>query len=477
MPTVAAFVRGALSSRAMSDAPGWEATHTRRLRSLVRTGPLHRLEAGKALRARDLAAHDLRGLALRAIDATIEQMGLGYGARRADVAEAVAPLVRAAEPGATAVDVAEIADLVVDHLLNEPSRRLQFDEPYVAFDGGEAVARSVRFHLLKEEEADDGTIVLKATTEAINLYAGMLDVDVEDAQTAAEAVLRAQLERGAIGAAVATARQARLRSIEYAEALRATLRQARRDVSRVDTPALLRTVAAARIHLEERLRVERGLLDAVVERRASADPADAPALVELAGALGDCRQRHLGLHADLLGVHETWLAEQERQRFRRAPASALPDLERDVLAPLAAASLAGLEPHVDALLLALHAPAAPRLFGLGGLVDALLAPRRQDGEPELEARRDELEPVAALEVRFPPEVVARVEALLAAGGTLAGLLRRSRDDGDGPVVRRLLVLRALWAWDPDAGEAWRGRLVGALADPEYQGHDLDLGAR
>jgi hypothetical protein len=459
----------------MSDAPRWEETLTRRVRSLARTGPLHRIEAGKSARARDLSRHDLRALALRAIDATIEHMGLGYGATRRDVAEALSPLIRATEPETTAADLHEISELVVEHLLNEINRRLQFDEPYVGFDGTAATTRSVRFHLLKEEEADDGSIVLKATTEAINLYAGMLDVDVEDAQTAAEAVLKAQIERGAIGSAVATARQARLRSIEYAESLRSTLRQVRRDVSRVDPHAMLRTVSAARKHLEQRLQVERGLLDAVDERVVTAEVDDAPALVELKDALVDCRNRHLTLHHDLLGVNETWLAEQERQRFRRARASALPDLERDVFRPLVAETLGAVEPLIDPLLLAFHAPAPPRTLDLAGLVDALLAPRRREAEPELDHLEDDLEPIAAMEARFDPATVARVTELLAQGGTLAALLRTSREAGDSPAVRRLLVMRALWAWDPDPDEVLRATTAGRLADLEYVGQDLTLG--
>ncbi len=51
--------------------------------------------------------------------------------------------------------------------------------------------RSVSFHRLRRQEADDDRVVLRATTEAINLYAGMHNIDVEDAPTAAEPVLQA----------------------------------------------------------------------------------------------------------------------------------------------------------------------------------------------------------------------------------------------------------------------------------------------
>jgi hypothetical protein len=453
----------------------WEQLLSRRVRTLARTGPLHRLEDSKASRTRNLEQHDLRALALRAIDSTIEHMGLGYGANRQDLHQALDPLIRTAEPALTSKDVTEVADAVIEHLLNEPSRRRAFDEPYMSFDGSTSTRRSVRFHLLREEEADDGTIVVKATTEAINFYAGMLDVDVEDAQTAAEAVLRAQVDRGAIGAAVATARQARLRSIEYAESLRSTLRQVRRDVARVDAQRMLATIASARGHRETRLQVERGLLDTVEERVAVDDGKDASSLVELRDALSDCRQRHLKLHEELLTVNETWLAEQEVQRFRRVRASALPDLEREVFHPLVAHRVEVVAPLMEELLPALHGPAVLPAFDLAALVSQLLAPRRREAEQDLEVPVDVLEPLSAMEARFAPEVREAVEQWLARGGTLGGLLEASRQAGEPPAIRRLLVLRLLWAWDPDGREPFAVRADGPLNDLEYGGQDLRVG--
>lgn len=452
-----------------------ERTLTHRLRSLVRTSPLHRLEVGKALRTQDLSGHDLRALALLAIDATIEHMGLGYGARRTDLAEALAPMVRAVDPEATPSSIAEITDIVVNHLLNESSRRLQFEESYLDFDGTNATTRSVRFHLLKEEEADDGSIVIKATTEAVNLYAGMLDVDVEDAQTAAEAVLKAQLERGAIHSAVATARQARMRSIEYGEKLRATLRQVRRDVSQVDTKAMLSMAEAARHHLDKRLQVERGLIDAVEERVGDAEVDDAPALVELRDTLSDCRRRHLELHEEVLGMGKTWLDEQERQNFRRTRATTLPELERDVLQPLLEAQLGQVDPVLDELLVQFHSPITSRVFDLQHIIDSLLAPRRRERDPDVDDAPEELDAIPALEERFDEAAVQRVAEILEHGGALSDMLIASRQAGDGNEVRRLLVLRTLWAWDPDDGENLSSVTVGALSDPEFDGFDLIVG--
>ncbi len=159
----------------MPEAERWEHTLTRRLRSLVRTAPVHRVEASKASRGRDLGPHDLRGLALRVIDSAIEHMGLGYGARRSDLYEALTPLLTAAEPGLSTSDIAEISDVVIDSLLNEPNRRLAFDEPYLSWVGAHPPVDSssmlnppsratVRARLTRSPSASKATITRRRTS-------------------------------------------------------------------------------------------------------------------------------------------------------------------------------------------------------------------------------------------------------------------------------------------------------------------------
>ncbi len=139
-------------------------------------------------------------------------MGLGSGPTYEELREALRPLVRACDAELDEEEVDAVIRLVVDELLNERGRRSAFRESYLAIDRDRVVRRHLDFHLLQEHSAQDGSIVLKATTEAINLYAGMLEYPVEDAQIAEEAVLRSQVSRGRIADAVQTARRARLRS-------------------------------------------------------------------------------------------------------------------------------------------------------------------------------------------------------------------------------------------------------------------------
>jgi hypothetical protein len=114
------------------------------------------------------------------------------------------------------------------------------------------------------------------------------------------------------------------------------------------------------------------------------------------------------------------------------------------------------------------------VFGLTALVEALLAPRRAAGDAPLPTADDLLEDIHAIEVRFDEAHRVRVAALLAGSGTLGQLLAASRAAGDPAEVRRLLVLRALWAWDPDEGDPLTVASSGALLDPEYQGQDFTV---
>ncbi|MFZ5477571.1 MAG: hypothetical protein ACOZNI_12415 [Myxococcota bacterium] len=452
----------------------WQDALTRRLRTLVRTRPFHRLEASKTQRG--LEAHDLRALALRALDATIDRMGLGAGATRAEVREALTSMIRAVEPTADKARIAELADGVIDALLNEPERRRAFAEPYASVEGDLVRWRELPFHLLREEETPEGDVVLRVSAEGINLYVGMLEYELEDAQAAEDAVLRAQIRRGRIADAVATAEQARKLSIAYAERLARLLGAARRDITLVEVHEVLRLQAEARVHLGERLEGEADLLRMVEERLFRTEGPDGEALARLRAALKDCRDRHLRLFRRLQVANTTWLEEQERQAFRPRMLVPLPDLHAEVLRPALELSIGTLAPAVPAILAAFQAPRPPGVFHLALLVERLLAPRRQSDEVE-PPLPPELETLDFDSRYFEAVEIEAVEALLvtaAAEVRLGELLDRARVAGMSERGRHLLVLRVARAFDPEPdgppGHAEASGLL--LCDPEYVGDDL-----
>jgi len=441
---------------------------------------LHAAERSKHLRDLDLSNVDFRSLSLRVLDVVIEEMGLGSGAARDEVVEALGRMLASNAPTIEAADAQVIADLTVDALLNETHRRQAFSELYIDWTQDEPVSRELLWHLLREVELPDGRFVLRATTEGINVYTGMLEYDVQDAQVAEEAVLHAQVKRGRIRDAVRTAQNARLRSIEYQETLGRVLRLVQRDVAQVswheDMAALL---DGARDHLDDRLETERQLVDMVSQRVDDASDADAPRLAELIDILQECQGRHFRLHREVIQASNVFLDEQERQYFRPREILRLPDLEADVLAPALELASGPWADRVGALMRCFIPASAQALLYVPQLADRLLAPPRAEARPDTELEEIVLE--AAFDARpfFDAKDEAHVEDVLSdlpeGGASLSSLLDRLRQAEGTSRAESLLVLTLLRTFDPSAEPAGGVRAEPArrtLNDLNYEGDDL-----
>ncbi len=462
-----------------------EASFTRRVKALARTLPVHDLESSKGQREGDWTRYDLRGLALAAVDAVIDEMGLGYGATAADVRARLAALARAAVPAGPQGQAEQVAAAVLDALLNDRERREAFAVPYSDWSGPAHRRASLVFKLLEEVEAPDGAVVLRATDEAVNLFVGALDRDVEDAQAAAEAVLESQLRRGRIDEAVATAREARLRSVQFAARVRRVLDATRRDLRQVDwgedVPRLL---GDALTHLSSRLDVERHLLatvrdtlDEVADAGEDGGPQGAAAqAAELVRLVTQCQSRHLELHEHLIGARAEFLAAQDRQRFAPGADVRLVDLGEELLKPLLRLPAATAEPPAAAFLVGAVGPVPPRLTRLTDLVELLLQPRRGDAEAAAPHEEPDLVAGEAESWRFSPEAWAAALDVLDLLGQepvrlsdlLADARRLSSED-----VAELVALTVLHAFAPEGGGTLAARDDGeALDDPVFAGADL-----
>ena len=459
----------------------WQDALTTRVRALIRLAPLHQVEADKGRRALDLERVDLRALCLRVLDVTIEEMGLSQGCSRELVLEALAPMVCTMLGDADDKTASEIAQLVLSAMLNDAERRRAFSARYVDWTDAAGVARELSWHLLREVELPDGSYVLQPSTEGINLYTGMLEFDVQDAQVAEEAVLQAQIKRGRIEDAVRTANNARLRSIEYHQTLRRVLRLVTRDVSQVRwVDDVLRTLGEARVHLSDRLGVERELLSLLSERAEAAAGDDARRIAELRDALEECQSRHVHLHHEVLQANRTFLEEQERQLFRPRAVLRLPDLEAEVLQPALEQPAEALGEVLGPLLCALMPPFISELAYLPQWVDRLLAP------PRREAPAYDLSPAPLSELQserpfYSEQDHALVDELLrelsAGPATLSDLLRALRDRGGTGRAEQLLALRALSGFEPAAATSHLCEPVGPLHDASFGGQDLKLSQR
>ena len=174
----------------------WQVALPRRVATLARIEPLHRLENGKSARSLRLERHDLRTLSLMIFDVIIERMGLAAGASQEEIVSELKPLICAAEPEADNTRVFEVATTVLDFLLNESERRRAFSETVRVVEGGNYMSREVCFHYLQQVIGANDEPLFRATVEGINLYTGTLGLDVEDAHAANAAVLRYQIGRG-----------------------------------------------------------------------------------------------------------------------------------------------------------------------------------------------------------------------------------------------------------------------------------------
>lgn len=457
----------------LADAPWVDDSFVRRVRALLRTAPLHDLESGKSLRDGDWSPYDLRGLGLAAIDTVIDHMGLEFGASGEQVRDRLTQLARMSAPQRSPDEAPRVADAVVAGLLNDRNRREAFALPYSDWAGRRHRRAEVSFKLLEEVEAPDGSVVLRATDEAVNLFVGALDRDIADAHAAAEAVLTSQLRRGRLDQAVHTARAARLRSIQYAANVERVLDATRHDIRQVDwsggVPDLL---SDALTHLAERLETERHLVGTV---RDLIDDHDAgPPAGILLDIIEDCQLRHLELHALLLRARSTFLDEQERQRFTVGSDSRAFELGDELLGPLLERTPADGAAAVGRFTAVATGPQPPRPTRLVDLVDLLLQPRRAD-----EVAPDEVPDLVDLgsDRRFTAAAwdhADRVLARVPVDGEvrLSTLLTQARDSAAGSA--ELVALAALHAFAPErTGPTLRATDDGrVLDDPQFGGRDL-----
>jgi hypothetical protein len=331
--------------------------------------------------------------------------------------------------------------------------------------------------------------VLRLSTEAVNLYLNALELDIEDAQAAAEAVVASQIARGRIAEAVHSARQARWQSLRYEEKIGRILRDTRRDVTSVDwREAVPRMLDEALAHIETRLHVEDNILaaarmrlEALADRPEPAAPQaqSRTALTEVESLVRDCVLRHNQLHGQLIGARSVFLEEQARQGFVPVAARFHPDLGGDVLAPLLDLGRDMAMDVVEESFPSLFGAQARGELSLKDLVLWQLRPRRAEAatdivvEPvDLSSWEDELR-------RFPPEVRAEAEARLAAMASptlLSNALEGARRDGAALPVREAMVLLALRHFAPEGRAAFAiepctGRALRAVG---FFGDELEL---
>jgi len=475
-PSAQSEPHGSLEVRELADAVA------RRTRTLIAPTAILEIEGNKAQRDIDLSRHDLRMICLVVLDVVIDKMGFGTGATRRDLATALAPILRSAEPDISPEREGRILELALDALLNEKGRRQQFIERYAALEDSVVRWREFAYRLLEETQAlDSDERVFRASSEAINLYTEMLGYNLEDASEADLAVLKYQSQRGRLDDAIQTARQAQIRAKAYAEKVRLALEVARRDADQAKwTGEVLQLIDGALQHIKERLRKEGELRAGLEQRRDQATGDDLAKLTRLLDEIDKSERTNLELHNVLITANDKFREEHARQRLRRAATALRVSLEPEVLLPWLKAEVGFVrEAAVSALnLLVGHAvPVPPSLEQLWA---KLLAPQAMPTPPQADVTLPDTAALASTPPVFAGEDWLAVRDFLRAelrdSRKLSELLVIAGQHGLSSPSKRLFVLLTMEQFGA-AGvrQQFQVQPNGELLDTgEFTGDDLLL---
>jgi hypothetical protein len=405
--------------------------------------------------------YDLFDIALAVIDQVALAMGISAGRTWDETIDYAAGQAARQVPDAAPTQWKTVAERVVVSLVTTDVETV----PYLVHTAEGPKWRAQRFRLLYAHANPGGGEHLRASEQAVNIFIDALDLDVEAAQVANEAQLRALIERGAISSAVAVARHSRYRSIQFQERIRRIVADTLVDPDTHDwvddVPKLL---DAALAHVADRLEAETALLDAVADRRGGlTDAARLAAVNQLVKILRECRHRHNELHSHLIGARSR-LREALDDRFARPPGAAHRcNIGSDLLEPYLRRSTgqaAAVAPQLLAVVGGVAARWWPSLDTLAGELCA--APRSPGQGDEIETPAFDVAEAPAWWEPYEDAVDAMLDAV-DEPTHLSQLLARVEDTAHAltdhagePLDANLLAATAVHA----AHRAWTTRLAG-----------------
>lgn len=433
-----------------------DAGFVRRVTVLARAAPLHAMESKEGWQPFTEDRYDLRGLALAAVDSVVMRQGMEDEATSEDILTLLSRLAQLAAPDLPAADHTAVARFVLRELLNDREGGAKFVVHYSDYrDGHRRVP--LPFRLLEEAPGRRGQSVLRASVQAINALIGGLDLEVEDAQLAMDAVLAAQISRGQWGRAEESATKSMLLSVALAEKVRSVLAETEHDVRTVDwVDAVPTLLSNARTHLDERLHAEDSLMERMRQARNQASDAEIRATcVRILTLLGRANHRHIELHGTVLRALQTFLDAQADQRFRPVARLRLVAMTDEVLHPIVRMTAAEAFEVASVFAEALAGPVVARLPRLADFYDLLLAPARErlgrqpdDDDPDIADDEDDAQPYTDAQRAAARAVLS---AVLRQPCRLSELLQAASPHG--PTVVDLVALSVLWAFAPEHDDA------------------------
>jgi hypothetical protein len=438
----------------LAAGPVLEEGFLRRTKALMRTAPLHRLSQTTSWQGWDEELYDTRVLALAAIDAVVARMGFATELTYEEALGIVAHLAAVAAPERPEDEHVKVASFVLDGLLNDRDQNdaQAFLLPYSDYTDGHE-RRVLRFFLLVEKVRPDGRVVLEASTDAINVFRGGLNLRVEDAQMAMELVLRAQLERGDLDEAEVTAEQNQRLSYEMSAKIRAILDSTRSDVSRVDWGGeVLADLDRARAHVGQRISVEEQILAHLAAGDESREGDVKDKSLRVADLLEACLREHRMLHEALMGASTVFFEEQKRQELRfRGHGLGLFSCADHLFAPTLLSGATAATQIGGIFTEKVSGPIVPRIPRMCDLIPLMLRRRGAPGDVEFVDDELDLDNVGEDIETFDPDIVDAASIVVARTAQepvqLSELLAQARTWD--PQVEELVRLSVLWAFAPE----------------------------
>lgn len=450
----------------------WDPQLTLQLRALLHANPLLNLQYRDDRRPPELQHYSSLSLALKVFDLIVTHTGLGKDIEYEQAANELLPLLEAMDQAAgVASDLerqARMAERVLATLLNEEERRQPFKQPYTTFEQGNAIERVLAVRLLEERYQPDGRVVLRLSNESANLLLNALTLDLENAQTAAEAILQRQLQRGQLQDARATAQWALQQSVRLCEQLAHRLFDTRRNLQSVDWNEEMRQLLdEALAHVKVRCEAENSIIAAAREQRDQLTPGSEKShqLAEIIALVEACRRQHLALQRRLIEAPHVFFEEQERQVLTFRPPPTLPHPQTDLLVPLLRSPSAQVMQALDTLVSACLPPRSPGIFSFAHCLSYLLQPRRETHTASIPIVPPDLSDVDYDQPHFTLDALQQSEKLLTAlekPERLSCIIQEAQVNGESVTVLESLVFLILEYFDPQDTQKPEGNPVDVL---------------
>jgi len=350
-----------------------------RATNLYFAGPMYDLIPNAAKEPFHLLDHHT--LSMHAFDYVHQNLGFGSheqgGVKKDDLVTHVAHLVEQQlhslrlgnTDHAGRRDIRDYAASLVDNLLNDGGNR-KFE--FRVFNPALNAYETKDFILLREVDTWDNTLVIRPTTQGVNLYLNLLPRNIESTEIALDAILRDQLRRGKIPDAARTAREWRLVAYRYREEMLEFKRSIALNISKISWVVDIEPRIA---ELEEDIKKNRRKVESILN---DVEITPNTEFVQLRNELTGCQNLYQQLDELVIGLPRSWLIEHTKQSFLPAAKTRMPNMLEEVLAPLLLLTTEDLDDaSINLLIACLGGPTAPSAIDMMQLFGKAMAPRKE----------------------------------------------------------------------------------------------------